>query len=731
MKTKKIVKVTCMVLLFIAFFIILGCIFYVFYVINDVNLDKNALSLEENKRTEINDTYGNKINFNYAYKRFVPYEEISPYTINAFVSMEDKRFFQHSGLDLKRILGATLNNIKAGYFKEGGSTITQQLAKNALLSNEKTLERKLKEAKLSIEIEKNFTKEEIISLYLNNIYFGHSLYGIESASKRLFDKDPLYLTIAESAMLAGIVQNPLNNSPLNNVENALKRRNLVLKLMLEQNYISNDEYNNALKEEYQQPIIKESTNTNIPYVQVVIEEGAKILNITEKEVISSGFIIETYYEPNKQKIIDGVYNEKDLTIENAEKLLLLVDNDTCGVTAYNGSINYSPFIFRRQSASTLKPLVSYLTALEQGKIYPDSPILDEKLTIDGYSPKNYKNSYRGWTTIKESLTHSSNAVSLRLLSEVGTSNAINTLKEMGFYIDEEGLALALGATKNGQTPIELIGAYTAIANGGKYNAPTFIKAIYNRENKCIYRHERGDKQVFSEKSAYFLTDMLKECATQGTAKKLNVLPFEIASKTGTNGNESGNYDAWNISFTTQNTLCTWYGSQDYKKPLPLSVGGGGYPTVTAKHVFASLPIPQNFIEPSGLEYIEIDNFSLKNNHILTLANEKTPLEYRKSVLLPKENYLPVSNYFDNALPNDFNVVLGDGEVYIILTKSEKFNYYIKNSTGERLVIIEKGIGKCEFALPMPRFKLEFYSITAFTDDGIEVESSYPKAIFRW
>ena len=731
MKTKKFFKIALIVLLFSVFFIILGCSFYAFFVTKDVKLDKNALSNAENVQVTILDTNGEEMEYFSSYKSAVSYEEISPNAIFAFVSLEDKRFFKHSGIDFKRTAGALINDVKAGYFKEGGSTITQQLAKNALLSQEKTIERKLKEAKLALEIEKNYSKEEIITKYLNTIYFGHSLYGISDASKRLFNKNPSDLTIAESALLAGIVKNPLKNSPLNSMDNAIERRNLVLKLMLDQGYITESEYEKAKSEDYTPPEVKERKNS--PYTQAVISESAKILGVSEREIITNGYKIYTYFNENEQKTLDNAYYSEDLTIENALRAYALADLKSGGITAFASNVNYSPFEFRRQGASTLKPFLAYAPALEQRLILPDSPILDERYEFGGYSPRNYQNNYLGWTSARNSLATSSNACSLKLTSLVGLDYALQVGKACGLTFDgADGLASILGGTTKGQTITELLNAYGVIARGGIETSTSFIKNIYDKRGNVLYTHKSGEKQVLSQETAYFLTDMLMTTAQNGTAKKLGSLPFQIASKTGTNGNESGNYDAWNVSFTSEKVLAVWYGSVDYNEPLPLSVTGGSYPTLSARYVFASLKKPADFTCPESVYYADVDSYLYENSHTLSLANENTPTFYRKTIVLSDKNYLPISDYFDGAIPNDFSVIDGDGETHLSFTPNPKFCYRVENSKGNVLYEIKKGSDKVNFALSQPMsFGIELYYLVAYTDDGIEIKRSNPKALFYW
>lgn len=731
MKTKKYFKIASLVLLFIMFFIILGACFYAFSVVKDQKLDKNAIESKAGAKIKIFDSEGQEMEYYSPISNAISFEELSPYTILAFVSLEDKRFFEHKGIDVKRMGGALINNIKAGYFKEGGSTITQQLVKNALLNQEKTIDRKLKEVKLALEVEKEFSKEEIITKYLNTIYFGHSLYGIKDASNRLFNKEPKDLSIGESAILAGIVKNPLKNSPLNSIDNAISRRNLVLRLMREQNHISEQEYEIALNEKYFPPTVSIPKKKNIPYTQVVIEESAKALGISERELITNEYKIYTYFDENSQNAVEIAYNSHDLQAGD-HKTFLLSNNENGGICAYVSTVNYSPYTFRRQGASTLKPFLAYAPALEKGLVLPESPILDEKYEYKGYTPNNFQSNYLGWTTVRESLITSSNACSLKLLSQVGLDYALDLGTKCGLHFNEkDSYASVLGGTTEGQTNIELLEAYMSLANGGEHQNASFIKAIYDDTGKEVYSHNPLRKRVFSQETAYFITDMLISCSKKGTARKLSSLDFEVASKTGTNGNESGNFDAWNASYTTSHTLISWYGSSDYLKPMPLAVTGGSYPTLGAKCILASLPTDKKFTFPNTLEYAQIDGYSYEHSHVLSLANEDTPDSYRRSVLISEKFIMPTSDYFSHSIPNDFEVMSGDGEVIATFSKNKKFYYVLENSCGDMLAKIEKGSGKVEITLPKPNLGLEFYYLSAYTEDKVLVKTSTPKMIFSW
>ena len=444
MRARKAIKITAIVLLVTLIFIILGGIFAIITLTNGTNLKNNDLnSITANLR--VVSASGEEIEYYSRYKAEVSYQEISPYIVNAFVALEDKRFYKHHGLDYKRIAGAAVNNIKAGYLKEGGSTITQQLAKNAILSNEKSFVRKLKEAKLAIQIEKRYSKDEIMTMYLNTIYFGHSLYGVKAACARLFGKTPSEVNVAEAAMLAGIVKNPLKNSPLNSVENATERRNLVLKLMLEQGYIDESEYESALRAEYTAPPEQKSDTASGSYANAAIYEAATILGSSVKEVITGGYTVITYCDTQAQELLKRAYDAESISVDGADKMFLLGDNSTSGVCAYVSGISYAPHEFRRQPASTIKPIMAYAPAFDTGIYSPSSPIEDKLYDFNGYSPQNYQNSYLGWTTVRNAILTSSNACALKTVADLGLDRSMSYAKKFGInFDDKDGAASVLG-----------------------------------------------------------------------------------------------------------------------------------------------------------------------------------------------------------------------------------------------------------------------------------------------
>ncbi|MFI3128779.1 MAG: transglycosylase domain-containing protein, partial [Bacillota bacterium] len=309
--------------------------------------------------------------------------EIKSHTFNAFIAKEDRRFLSHSGVDFRGILRAGIVNLKSGNAVQGGSTITQQLAKNLLLSSEKKLSRKITEVALARKIEENYTKEEILTMYLNVIYFGENTFGITDASMLYFGKKPCELTISESAMLAGILPSPENFSPIKSIDIAKEKRDIVLLLMKNENYITEMEYQNAVKEEITLNITK-SEGENYDYLNHAMKEASEILGISERELAGLDYKIFTYMDANKQSEIKKLGDE----ITETDGVLLAVDNQTRGVLGVFES-RHDMIFERRSPASLIKPLLVYAPALEENIIFEECVLDDKKTDFEGYCPRNY------------------------------------------------------------------------------------------------------------------------------------------------------------------------------------------------------------------------------------------------------------------------------------------------------------------------------------------------------
>lgn len=595
-----------------------------------------------------------------AFNRYVTYENINSNIINAFVSLEDKRFFIHNGVDYYRLAGATIKNVKYGYFKEGGSTITQQLAKNTQLNSEKTLTRKIKEMKLAHDIEKKYSKEEILEMYLNAIYYGNGIYGIDSACKNYFDKSPAEVTVAESAILAGIVKNPSKYSPINNKDKALERMKLVCGLMKAQNYIGEDEYEQALRYEY----VKPADNGMNPYINAALSEACEILGTDEKSLLKSDYVLECHYDENLQNILEKLASSDDFSVKTyggkaALSSVVLCDNASGGVIACYSSDEINPITFRRSPGSCIKPVAVYAPALERKVITEATVFNDRKTDFDGYSPSNYKDIYYGKVDVETAVQKSINTVAVNIFRETGKEYCVNKAIEAGITVDKNDLNLsfALGGMTYGVTTKELCKAYMCFANCGKSREIGLIKTIKNGKGKIIYKNnDDSKKSVFSKETSYIITDLLQKTAQNGTARKLSeVKSTEIAAKTGTVSGRVGNTDAWCMSYSPDYTLCVWYGGADNTDEENISVTGGGIPALLSANVYKYLPIRnKEFDIPDSVAEVEIDLYARNETDKLYLANENTPFEYKKSYVF-SENNIPqeVSPYFNN-LSADFS-----------------------------------------------------------------------------
>ncbi len=634
---KKLLKILLLLFLLLTFFFF-G---YYFSVTKDVVLIPEKLTLYENSVT-LFDEDGEEISSVAYSKDTEMFENFTTHTKNAFVAVEDKRFYSHRGFDYKRIAKAILKNAKSHSFKEGASTISQQLIKNTHLSQEKTIKRKLQEVKLTYRLEKNYSKDEILEKYLNTIYFGHSCFGIVSASNYYFDKKPNELSLSESAILAGLVKSPNNYSPFKNAEKCLKRRNLVLSIMEKDGYISAQEKEKALNEPL--PIESNSTQRNQSYAVAVFDELERISE--EKGFTIGGKInVYTYLESNLQNTLENLTKEIDCDVT-----ISVLNNSERGVKSYYSSVKN----IRRQPASIIKPLLVYAPALEENLLSPATPILDEKTDFSGYSPKNHDGKYRGYVSTRECISKSLNIPAVKTLNALGVEKAVNYANKMNLFIDETdySLALALGGMSRGFTLNELVGAYSTFANKGEFEAPCFIKKIFV-DNTCVYERKQTSKKVFSDSTSYLLTDMLKTCAKEGTAKKLSALPFDVSAKTGTNGTEKGNIDAYALSYTPIDTVGVWLGNAD-NTPIPYS--GGSLPCNLSLEIHQFLKknyeninqtIP-NFEKPSTIQKMAIDKIEYEKNRTLVLADEISPEEYKIYELFKKET-IPIkkSTHFSN------------------------------------------------------------------------------------
>ncbi len=587
--------------------------------------------------------------------------QIPKMTQITFINTEDKRFYTHHGFDIRRIGKAVWNNLKSLSFKEGASTISQQLIKNTHLSQEKTVKRKLKEWKLTKQLEKEYSKEEILEKYLNTIYFGHSCFGLRSASEFYFGKAPDQLTLADSAILAGLVKSPNNYSPFKHPERCLQRKRSVLLLLRKNECITEEELQTALNEPL--PVMNERLQGNNGFLHFVFDE---LSSITEEKNLSLGGNIEIFTELDVE--LQRKTEEITSGLSDCDKIVLALNPLTGNFKACVSSCGN----IRRLPGSLIKPLLVYAPAIEEDILVPATPILDEKINYSGYQPQNYDGKFHGYVSARECVAKSLNIPAVKTLQTLGVQKGASYLKKLNLSIDkeDESLALALGGMKNGFTLQDLTVAYSALKTGTMRDCG-FITEI-KIDGISVYKRPQIKNQIFSEESAYLMTDMLKSSVKEGTAKKMRALPFDIAAKTGTVGTEKGNTDAYAVSYTEKDLLSVWLGNAD-NAPIPYT--GGTMPcTILAElneYLYEQYSgcIP-NFQKPQAVQSVELDKIAYYDTHNILLADDAAPVEYRFFELF-KKTALPTkkSDFFSNPSISSPSIQYVDKQVIITFPKS--------------------------------------------------------------
>lgn len=593
-------------------------------------------------------------------------ENIPLKTREAFISVEDKRFYSHHGIDFKRVIAATLKNIKSSSFKEGASTITQQLIKNTHLSGEKTIERKLKEMRLSLAAEKKYTKDEILEMYLNTIYFGHGCFGIADAASFYFGKSVDELDLAESATLSGLIKSPNNYSPFKNGGGCLLRRNFVLNEMHRQGYISEGELSAALKEELPQKSHGEFLSS---YGAEAIAEAE---NLIDKSSFYGGIKIYTYLDKNLQESVENLGGYYD-----SDKTYIVGDNSSLGINAFYSTASTDT---KRLPGSVIKPVLVYAPAVEEGIISPATPINDEPINYGGYSPKNFGGKYQGYISARKALSESVNVPAVKILNSVGIKKACAYAEKAGLRIEEKdrSLALALGGMSEGFSLKDLCSAYSAFSRGGLYGGFSFIKRIENKDGKELYSKKISLNRAFSEETSTIINDMLMTAAKEGTAKKLKDFDFELCAKTGTCESGNKNTDAYTISYTSEKTVGVWLGNLSNE---PIDTTGGGIPCLINEKICEITyknSSPKTFKKSGNIVTKSLDVEEYRKNHDLVLADDNAPKkETLKEIFVKK--YAPTIKSDRFSHPSFYQtptIEYKENAVSIVLCQREYTTYCI-------------------------------------------------------
>jgi penicillin-binding protein 1A len=506
--------------------------------------------------------------------RNVNIRELPPHLPRAFVAIEDRRFYSHFGLDPVGIARALVRNVTSRGVAQGGSTLTQQLAKNLFLTQDRTLSRKIQEAILAVWLERNYDKDQILELYLNRVYFGAGAYGVEAAAQRYFGKSARAVTVAEAAMLAGLVQAPSRLAPNRNPEAAERRAQLVIAAMVEQGFISEGSAKTAL---VQPAEAKERDGANTiayaaDYVMDVLDDfiGAvegdiTVLTSIDPRIQSAAEAALTEAlarEGQRQQVSQGAI----VTLAPDGAIRALVGGRDYGRSQFNRATSA-----RRQPGSAFKPFV-YLAALEAG-LSPDTVREDSAVTVRGWTPENYSRDFRGPVTLQTALALSLNTVAVKLGQEVGPRQVVRLAQRLGVTAPlQANASLALGTSE--VTPLELAAAYAAFANGGQGVTPYVIREVRAGDGRVIYKRQGGGiGRVIERDKLAMMNGMMRETLLTGTGRRAEVPGWEAAGKTGTTQDFR---DAWFVGYTSRLVTAVWLGNDD-NSPMR-RVSGGGLPS---------------------------------------------------------------------------------------------------------------------------------------------------------
>ncbi len=504
----------------------------------------------------------------------VPIKELPAYVPRAFVAIEDRRFYSHFGIDPIGILRALVRNATSSKV-EGGSTLTQQLAKNIFLTQERTMSRKAQEAILAVWLERKYSKDQILELYMNRVYFGSGVYGIEGAAQKYFGKSARALTVAEAAVLAGLMKSPSRLAPNRNPEGAAARAADVIRAMKDSGFINEQEARVALASPGQarRQLGAGSNNYAADWVMDLLEE---FVGTFEQDIVVATTIDAGLQNAGEKALVEEI-DSKGAKFD-VEQGALVAMSPEGAVRALVGGRNYSESQFnravtaKRQPGSSFKPFV-YLAALEKG-FTPESTVLDGPLTIKGYSPENYTREYFGQVSLTKALSMSLNTPAVRLGQEVGAKNVVRVAQRLGISSAlQANASLPLGTSE--VSVLEMAGAYAAFANGGTGVIPYVISSVKTTEGKSLYARKPANLgRVIEAPQAAMMNAMMRETLLTGTARKAEIPGgWQAAGKTGTSQDFR---DAWFVGYTGYLVTAVWLGNDDNDKTK--HVTGGSLPT---------------------------------------------------------------------------------------------------------------------------------------------------------
>lgn len=536
----------------------------------------------------------------------VDVDSLPDYVPAAFIAIEDRRFYHHPGFDPIGMVRAMIANMRAGRVVQGGSTLTQQLAKNLFLTPDQTLKRKVQEIMLAVWLELKFSKKEILGLYLNRVYFGAGAYGIEAASQRYFDKSARELTVGEAALLAGLLKAPSRYSPLAEEERAAGRATVVLNEMEEAGVITAAQREAAVLEP-----VRVSRTLATQHAQYFVDW----LNREVRSLVgepAEDLVIETTLDLTLQTQAERAVRailQRDAGRGVEQAALVALDGEG-RIRAMIGGASYADSQFnravdaRRQAGSAFKPFV-YLAAMEAGYT-PDTPVIDQPITIGNWSPQNYNQSFAGPMTMQQAVAQSINTVAAHVADQVGRDRVAGAARRLG-VTSRIGLepSMALGAVE--VSPLEMAQAYAAFSNGGRRAVAHGITRIRTESGRTLYERRTGEaganRQVINNPPLYYMNQMLRAVISGGTARSVAISGYDLAGKTGTTSDYK---DAWFVGYTGGFVTAVWVGKDD-NTPMNRVTGGGAPAAIWRQFMAAALPrlnvqrIPNGPPAPEGFQ----------------------------------------------------------------------------------------------------------------------------------
>ena len=648
----------------------------------------------------------------------IPLEQIPLHTQQAFLAAEDLRFYRHKGVDVVRLAGALVANLRQGSYAQGGSTITMQLIRQSHLSTQKTIARKLEEIWLAFQLERQMSKDEILAMYLNYIYFGSGAYGIQAAAQTYFNVDAADLSLTQAASLAASIKAPSYYSPAHPDANR-NRRNYILSTMLENGMIDSAEHALAANETIQLAEREPEVLEHGWFVDAVLDEAEKLLGMTSDQVLTGGFIIDTTLSREHQRVLEEQFT-RDVFPANAsdgtqvQAAAACVDISTGEVLAIVGGREYAvrrgfnrATQLRRQPGSALKPLAVYAPAIDQFGYTPASVLKDEPTNFNGYKPRNSGYTYYGNVSIRSALSSSLNVAAVALMNEIGVQAGRDYLTKVGIPLDDRdaNLSLALGSMTYGVSPVELAAAYAPFGNGGTFRSAHFIRRIADSTGRVLYQHRDSGTKVLKTTSAYLMTSLMQSVTSSGTGAKLSAAGTPVAGKTGTvNMTGGGNRDIWMAAYNPEIACAFWMGfdEPDANHKLQGWVSGGDNTAAMARNYFKALYQNRDkpkFSRPDGIVALEIDKQSIKWKGEAMLAVDLTPKNYRYTEYFVDGNHPTKKSdvWTPPRALNSFTVGHSDaGYPLLKLQPADTALYRVQRDTyGESFVLTELYGGKGE------------------------------------